>query len=159
MQERDLGLIAAEWEANRLPRERVPELATELLLEGHDTPSLRVAAGLLASELDEAHELFGRVLAELGYERQRDRRDRGEALARQYARRGLDGRMSLVDAIGGIYELSRNFEHEDWSLSGESLTNFLVLADEWEDEPEKRPHIEADMEHELRCFLDRGRRR
>lgn len=151
-----MGLVAAEWEANLLPRERVPELATGLLREGHDTPSLRVAAGLLPSELDEAHDVFGRALSELGYERHRDWRGHGEALACEYARRGLDGRMSLVDAIGGIYMLSLRFEREDWSLGGESLADFVVLADLWEDEPEQRPDIEADMERELRRFVERG---
>ena len=76
MEERDLRLVAAKWEANLLPRERVPEIATELLQRGHDTPSLRVAAGLLPSELDEARELFGRALAELGHERHRNWRGR-----------------------------------------------------------------------------------
>jgi hypothetical protein len=42
----------------------VPEVATELLQVGYDTPTLRVAAGLLSPQLDEAHELFGRALAE-----------------------------------------------------------------------------------------------
>jgi hypothetical protein len=65
----------------------------------------------------------------------------------------------VVDAVGGIYQLSRAFEDQDWSLRGESLTVFLVLAHEWEDEPEKRSAIEADMQRELRCFLERGRRR
>ena len=67
--------------------------------------------------------------------------------------------MSLVDAFGGIYKLSLDFEDEEWSLSGESLTEFVVLADLWEDEPEKRPDIEADMKGELRRFVERSQLR
>ena len=155
MDERDLKLVAAEWEANQLARDRVPELATALLEEGYDTPTLRVAAGLLPSELDEAHTLFGRALAELGYQRQRDGRRHGEALAREYARRGLDGRMPLVEAVGGVCNLSLRFEREDWSLDGMSMTSLLVLADEWEDQPKKRPAIEDDMRRELQRFSER----
>jgi hypothetical protein len=153
MDERDLGLIAAEWDANRLPRDRVPEVATELLEAGHDTPSLRVAAGLLPSDLDDAHQLFGRALEELGYACRGNRRGRGAALAREYAQRGLEGRMPLAEAVGAIYRLSLDFEAEEWSLSSESALEFLVLADEWEDEPAKRPTIEADMARELQRFL------
>ena len=116
-----------------------------------------MAAGLLQSELDEAHELFGRALAELGHQRERDWRAGGEPLAREYARRGLDGRMPLVEAVSGVYKLSLYFEREDWSLDGMSMTSLLVLADEWEDEPTKRPEIEQDMRRELERFLERQR--
>ncbi|HEY4277392.1 MAG TPA: hypothetical protein VGM91_04170 [Conexibacter sp.] len=151
----DLGLVAAEWEANVLPRERIPALATELMLAGNDTPSLRAAAGLLSTELDAAHEVFGRALAELGYERERDSRGRGRALAREYAHRGLDGRMPLVEAVDRIYKLSLDFDHEAWALSGESLTTFVVLADLWVDEPRKRPELEGDMREQLQSLLRR----
>ena len=157
MDERDLGLLAAEWEANLLARERVPVVACELLQEGLDTPSLRVAAGLLRGELDEAHQVFGRALAELGYGRERDWRGHGEALAREYAERALDGRMPLVEAVDGIYALSLQFDTEDWALDGESLTTFVVLADLWNDNPAKRRELQADMRAELTRLLDRVR--
>jgi hypothetical protein len=151
----DLALAAAEWEANRLPRKRIPVLAIELMLAGYDTPSLRVAAGLLPGELDGAHELFGRMLAELGYEREQDACSRGGALAREFAARGLDGRMPLVEAVNRICALSLDFDDEEWALTGHELTAFVVLADLWHDRPAERAGLERDLLQELRSLFRR----
>ena len=106
-----------------------------------------------ARQLDAAHEVFGRALAELGYGRERDPPGRGGALAREYAQRGLDGRMPLVEAVDRIYKLSLDFDHERWALGGESLTTFVVLADLWDDQPPKRPELERDIREQLQSLL------
>ena len=60
----DLELVAAEWEAGLLAPERVPAIAVALMEAGFDSPSLRVAAGLLPGETADAHDLFSAVLGE-----------------------------------------------------------------------------------------------
>src|SRR4051812_33865605 len=155
MEPRDLALVAAEWEANLLRRERIPALAIELILAGYDTPSLRVAAGLLPGELYGAHELFGRTLAELGDEREQNARGRGGGLARELAARGLDSRMPLVEAVNRICALSLDFDDEEWALSGDELTAFVVLADLWDDRPAERARLERDLRQELQSLFRR----
>lgn len=145
----DLGLLAAEWEADRVPRERIPGLAAELLLAGNDTPSLREAAGLLPGELEAAREVFGRALAELGYAREPDARGRGAALASEYVARGLDGRMPLVEAVNRVCALSLEFDDQAWAVRGHALTALVVLADLWNDRPEGRRELERDLRREL----------
>jgi hypothetical protein len=136
-------LLAAEYEADRLARESVPEIACQLLDEGLDSPSLRAAAGLLPGELHEAREIFGRALQELGCGLRRAPRGQGAPLAREYASRALDQRMSLVLAMSSITALSLEFEAELWALKGQALARFELLAVLWDDEPESRSQLEA----------------
>lgn len=49
-----------------LRSEDIPGRATKLLVVGHDSPSLAIAAGLLSAETDEAAEFLRRALTELG---------------------------------------------------------------------------------------------
>lgn len=50
----------------QLRREEIPAIAVALLETGTDTPTIRRLAGLTPSELSEAHDLFRRILQELG---------------------------------------------------------------------------------------------
>jgi hypothetical protein len=152
---RDLALLAAEYDADVLARESVPELACQLLADGFDSPSLRVAAGLLAGELDHARRILGRALEELGCEVSRDHRGQGAPLAREYAARGLDRRMPLARAISSIAALSLERESEPWALQGQALTRFELLSALWDDKPADRSEIEAEMRAELTALLDR----
>src|SRR4051812_45269688 len=62
----DLGLVAAEFESGALGAERLADAAASLLAEGHDSPTLRVAAGADHDEPDEQRSLFRKALIELG---------------------------------------------------------------------------------------------
>lgn len=50
----------------QLRREEIPAIAVALLETGTDTPTIRRLAGLTPSELSEAHDLFRRIIQELG---------------------------------------------------------------------------------------------
>jgi hypothetical protein len=61
-----LELAEALLSCGELRREDIPDVAAELLAAGTDTPTVRVLAGLVGQELSQAHELFVRMLSELG---------------------------------------------------------------------------------------------
>jgi hypothetical protein len=155
MQGRDLGLLSAEWEANVVAREAVPGIACELLAEGVDSPSLRVAAGLLPGELDDAHEVLGRALRELGLSVGGDAHGQGASLAREYATRALDGRMPPVRAASAIAALSLQFDTEVWALKGDALSAFELLTVTWIGKPEHHHALEVELRAELAALLDR----
>jgi hypothetical protein len=61
----DIEMIAAEFQAGRLPPERMPAVATQLLSEGWDSPGLRLAAGADGEDSSEQRATFALALAEL----------------------------------------------------------------------------------------------
>src|SRR5262245_5957494 len=62
-----LEVAEALFAIGELRREDIPTLATELLEGGTDTRTLRELAGLTEVELDRAHELFRKLMDELGH--------------------------------------------------------------------------------------------
>jgi len=147
-------MIAAEWEAGYLPRVRIPAVATDFLVAGLDSPSLRVAAGLLGNELEDADEHFGQALDELGYDARREYRRRGVALAEEYGQRILDGRVPPYEGAHTIYSLSSDFHSEAWVPQiGNPMTALGMLCDEWEQLPDHRPELERQIVEQVRAFL------
>jgi hypothetical protein len=62
----DLQTAMAYRRLGTLAREDLPDVATEALLNGEDTVSLRLLAGLTPVEEDQAWHLFDRAIEELG---------------------------------------------------------------------------------------------
>lgn len=62
----DVRLVAADFESGLVKTERLPETATTLLIEGHDSLSLRRAAGSDHVDPDEQRRVFREALFELG---------------------------------------------------------------------------------------------
>jgi len=62
----DLDVADALFSRGELRREQIPAVAMALLEAGRDTPSLRVLAGLGAAQMDDAHDLFRKMLVEMG---------------------------------------------------------------------------------------------
>lgn len=92
-------------------REKLPELAADLLESGIDSPALRRLAGLIGPELDEANEWFERALHELG----RPRLSKPEAarrLAVDLAQGVLEGRVSKREAarLGAQLACAMNYD-------------------------------------------------
>jgi hypothetical protein len=149
----DLDLVAAEWEAGLLPPERIPAVAVRLMEVGLDSSSLRLAAGLLPSETAEAHRLFGAALRELGVPRERSEEERGVALAVEYARRMIRGEVDPYQGARTIWQLAvDHFDNETYRRVG-NLDALIILADEWEQLPDRRSQIEHDMHEHARQLL------
>jgi hypothetical protein len=127
--------------------EELPALATDALVCGLDGLALRELAGLRPADHNEAPELLMRVASELGLEVPTPEAA-GWRFVRRWAADLLDGRRSPIDAARLIW-------WEGWERLGrpESLTPFVGLASEWEDDPAHRAKYEDNMKQVARRVL------
>ncbi len=123
--------------------DELPMLAAEALARGVDSPALRELAGLFPHEVREARDLFHLAMEELGspVPDVEEARRRTMAMA---ARRALQGEMSLYAATHEVYWQSC-YVSESWPPRMEIMMRFLSLQSAWEDHPEKRAQIGANI--------------
>jgi hypothetical protein len=143
-----LELALMRFVLDEQPSEELPSVATNALVAGVDSPSLRVLAGLRASDYADARDLFTAAVDELGLARPTPDEARWY-FVRRWARAMVDGAISP-------YEASRMIWWRGWEELGhpDSLTVFVGLASEWEDDEARRPLFEADMLTAARALLD-----
>jgi hypothetical protein len=133
------------------PAEDLPEIATQALVRGIDSPALRELAGLSRDDARRgARDLYITAMAELGVQMPTPT-EAARELVRFWAAEMLAGRLTP-------YEASRLIWWEGWTPLGmpDDLTPFVGLASEWEDNPEYRAEYEHDMLTEARALLDRA---
>ena len=120
-----------------LRREEIPGLAVQLLESGIDSPIVRELAGLSGEELYGAHDLFRRVLSEMG--RSSPRSDQAaRILARDLAAQVVGGgNLRGLAASGARYAAALDY-HRD-------LMPFYVADDEYDD-PGMWPPAAVDQE-------------
>jgi hypothetical protein len=122
----------------QLRREEIPAIAVALLETGTDTPTLRRLAGLTASELSEAHDLFRRILQELG-RRPPTVDEAAKTVARYLASLALAERTNLRQLAADGARLAAMFNYHN------ALMPFLQADDEY-DLPEYSIRAEVDRE-------------
>jgi hypothetical protein len=83
----------------------MPYVAAELLASGYDTPSLREAAGVSASDAEEARRLFSDALQELGAWVDQEQAELYAALLARLFTRGEISIDSLVSALMSLWDL------------------------------------------------------
>lgn len=142
-----LETVAARLVVELQVSEDLPGIATELLVAGVDSPALRIAAGVLPSEPRNARDAFLAALNELGVTLP-DRQSAFLQLARAKAREICDGKCSPYEGSRWIWR------HTVWQLEPcpDSVSFFLGLASTWEDYPNLRPEVEADMREAARSL-------
>lgn len=121
----DLEVAVALISCGELRRERIPALAAELLEAGTDTPVVRELAGLAEAELDRAHELFRKVMAELGLSMP-SRAEAAETVARHVASIAMKPGANLRGLAAEGARLAIAFEYHD------ALMPFYVAHDEYD---------------------------
>lgn len=105
----DVRLVAAEFESGLLKPERLPGTATSLLVEGHDSPWLRRAAGADQADPDEQRQLFRRALSELG-ELPLTRPEVGTRLFRLWAERITSGAVTPLEGARAMWLLEIDYD-------------------------------------------------
>jgi len=131
-----------------LVSEDLPQIATEALIRGLDSPALRVLAGQARWDVRDSADLFHVALDELGIEL--PDADRAQwHLARRTAGDIVAGR---IRAARGANELW--LAYENVRDSGD-LRIFVGLASMLDDHPEDTDQIEADIVAAARELLDR----
>lgn len=132
----------------RLRGEELPAIVTDLLAQGLDTPALRELAGLSSPPLGEARPIFERAMRELGRAPPTPR-TAYERLLSSVLERVASGRSAPRAGAEEICQLARYLRGEG------KLAVFTGFASEWDDHPEMRQEIEAEMRAEARVALQR----
>lgn len=123
----DPATVFAEWTLDRVPGEKLSLIASALLADGFDTPTLRALAEVTSDELDgKGPKLLIAAMSELGIA-QPTREEAALIAARRVVKRLLDGKLRVRDACADIASLSLGCDN-----CTETLTDFFFLLDEWE---------------------------
>lgn len=143
----EIELALARLVIGSQPPEDLPDLATAAMVNGLDSPSLRQLAGTSRRDYQDARDLFLSAVDELGITQPTPDLARWH-LVRHWATEMVEGRLSAIKG-------SRLIWWEAWEHLGrpDSLTAFVGLASEWEDDEVHRSQYEADMLDEARRLL------
>lgn len=145
-----LRLTAARLALDEQPTEELPAVATDALLRGLDSPSLREAAGVSTSDVREARDLFEAALAELGIEMP-DEQGALWLLVCDTLQRVVEGSLQPLAGAQWIWG------HAYWrtTLEGD-LRVFVGLASEAEDHPAALAEVEVGIREAAAEVLHRG---
>jgi hypothetical protein len=143
-------LEVAAWRmaVGTLASEDLPEIATEALVRGLDSPALRVLAGQARCDVRDSADLFRVALDELGIELP-DADHAQWHLARRTAGDIVAGRIRPGRGANELW-----LAHQKVRDSGD-LRIFVGLASTLDDHPEDTEHIEADIVAAARELLAR----
>lgn len=138
--------VADRFIAGSMPSEDFPCWAAQALAEGLDSPALRELAGLPRTEVREGRDLLRRALGELGAVMPSE--DAGpEELVIYWASRMAAGTVGAVDGTNWILRHAGALGWPMW------LNRLHGLASEWDDWPNGRVEIEANMLSEASVLL------
>jgi hypothetical protein len=133
-------LEVAAWRmaAGSLPSEELPQVATEALVRGRDSPALRVLAGQSTDDVRDSADLFRVALDELGI----DLPDPDSAHWRLARRAASDIVAGRISPGSGATELRRAYGKV---RDNGDLRIFVGLTSMLDDHPDNAGHIEADI--------------
>ncbi len=124
----NLKRAATFWTFYPLPSEQLPEIASDALAEGYDSPSLRTLAGVTNPIMSEVEPLFRKALDELSIPIP-DFSDSGKSIALYYAKAIVSGDVSPYEGARTLW----NIYNEDKVEIHNELLVFVGLASEYED--------------------------
>ena len=131
-------MVAAKWVLGLIPSQALPQIATDALAAGLDSPALRELAGELHPTLDASGRLLEEILDELNVGIP-DRTRAGLILARTYAAQITHGSLSPYEGARQIWNIQLDVEglmHE--------LGPFVYWASEWQDADSERRRQECE---------------
>jgi len=135
------------WTLNLLKPEILPNAAAEWLVEGFDSESLVLLAGLTFAELDQARILFERALRELG----RPAMSRKDAILRYT-------RLVSIEILRGEiapYDGAKKIWHATIGLDSplHEVDTFIYAASEYEDRFEDQDFFALEIIKEARRWI------
>lgn len=155
--------ILALRKLNRTPDRRWAEWAIELLIAGHDSPTLRVLAGEAGPfQPFEVWAMTDRVIEELNLVPFADDLQAAIALTTEQTRRMLDGRATLEQGLSTLYhlciELDMSSELMDFYLLHEALEDLQHYGEQYYLSGVDESNIRAVIEERCRSWLEQHRR-
>jgi hypothetical protein len=143
----DLDRAQADWTLGRFPSEDLPELAAQMLVQGHDGPAiLELASFHRPGPWDVPRDLVDRAFQDAG----RPPLPRDEAMARRVE----ELLRSTPDPATVLHELGLLLEGACWH---EPLTDLQDLSEEWSTNPERRTDVESRLPDVRHDFLEARR--
>jgi hypothetical protein len=141
-------LLAAAWLAHDVYAEDMPQIATELLERGVDTPSLRRLAGETnVSCSADVEELVAKMFRELGVPYPLSERQANLIVTRQIAREVIAGERDPKRAGNDIEIATWN-----WNADIEDLNTLFALNDEMTWDPEYQRFVTLITDEMLDVF-------
>jgi len=145
-----LRLLQAQWILGEARADLVPGICGDLLVDGYDTESLRVLASLTGAETERVADLLPRLFHEM---------DMGQptgvqaawCVAQSIARDIISGTVTPADGAWEIGHFGTTFDPLFPSLS-----IFIGLWSEWNDDVERRQQYESDIREEALRLLATG---
>ena len=123
----DIAVAFILWQCGVITSEHMVEAATQALVDGLDSPSLRELAGVRVDDAPyEAPDLCARALEELGLT-PADEHEARKALARSIARRIIDGEVDEFQDAGQLWRVFMTAARYP-----EFAGSLIGLEDEWE---------------------------
>lgn len=144
-----LEVAACQFAVGNVRSEDLPEIATQALVRGVDSPSLRELAGTSATEVREAADLFRAALDELGSPVP-SKDDALWWLVRRAAKQIVSGDLSPSRGAAWIWSNAAHEVEEEGDLR-----IFVGLASEREDHPEAGDEIDKQIVAAAMELLDR----
>jgi len=145
-----LRLLQAQWVLGEMRADHVPRICTDLLVDGYDTQSLRVLAGLTGVEIERVADLLPRMFREMGLV-QPTRVQAAWCIAQNIARDILSGNVTPSDGAWMIGNFGATFDPLFPSLS-----IFIGLLSESDDDPEHREQYETDIRERALLLIATG---
>jgi hypothetical protein len=131
-----------------IPPHELPDFATELLVMGYDTPSLRELAGLPTGDRADSADMWNVVREELSV-RHEDEEEAAKFLLKYWAQEIVGGR---IDVLAG----SRLMYRVGWFPLGQprELYELLYLLDLRDEMPHRREQTTAELLAFARDLVD-----
>ena len=141
-----LRLAARRLALGRQPPEDLPDIATEALVDGVDSPALRELAGTLRVDYQDARDVFYRVCDELDIEIPDPTAARWHFVCAA-ASAIVNGDVAPLMGASQIWDEWHGLDMP------KALAPFVYLVSAWEDDPAHREEYERDMIAEATALL------
>ena len=143
-----LERVAALAVLEKQQSEELPAIATDALVRGLDSPSLRLLAGTSPRDVRDARDLLWSALDELGIAKPSQTEARW-LLVRGWAHDIIANRLAPIDGARRIW-------WDGWEELGrpDDLTAFVGLASDWEDDESRRYQYDQDIREAAARLVD-----
>lgn len=140
------------WRSGILFPEALPGIATQLLVDGHDSPSLRDLAGLDLAPYDfrDAADLLERIIPEMGIDEPSISR-RLEIAAAILAYQCVANEISPRRTTHRFYSLA---VREQYPKEPKEIMEFFILDDSWDTVPLTSGELDSEITVKASNYLD-----
>lgn len=146
----DIHLAQALWTLDLLAIDYLPEVACDALEAGLDSPALRMLAGMIDNEVNDAPKIFIQALKELSLP-MLSRRDAACIYAIAVSKQILNGELSPQDGANKLWDVSIRVNNTDFH----ELDTFIYAVSELQSRPEDQDFFNCEILKEARVWVSK----